>query len=50
MILTRVMVSRDSTLFKLNVKNKGINYQTDVMNQVLLESQKLIFILTLSID
>lgn len=30
MILTRVMVARDSTLFKLNVKNKGINYQIDV--------------------
>lgn len=30
MILTRVMVARDSTLFKLNVKNTGINYQIDV--------------------
>lgn len=27
MILPRVMVARDSTLFKLNIKNKGINYQ-----------------------
>ena len=30
MILTRVMVARDSTLFKFKVKNKGINYQIDI--------------------